>query len=122
MKHGKVAALNVVEGGDTLTGTQGADIFVIREGYGDIVVEGFQPGIDRVMTDYNSYSDIVKLTGRWYDGLTFDDFTGQTHYTINAVDANSDGATDTLISINEDTIVLLGVAPDQLFSAALMGG
>lgn len=118
----KAAALNVVEGGDMLSGTSGADVFILREGQGDLSVEGFQPGVDRVMTDFNSYSDITGPLGRWHDGQTFDDFTGMTHYAISAVDANGDGITDTRIDVNADSITLLGVAPDMLGSASLMGG
>lgn len=115
-------AFNLVEGGDLLIGTRGVDRFVLREGQGDIMVEGFQPGTDKVLTDFNSYSDVVKLTGQWFDGLEFTDFTGQTHYTIFAVDANNDGITDTRIQVNEDSITLLGVAPTDLYSGSLMGG
>lgn len=121
-KGKKVVELNLVEGGTTLIGTAEADKFVLREGYGDITVEGFQPGTDRVMTDFNSYSDIVKLTGQWFDGLEFTDFTGLTHYSISSVDANLDGITDTRIDVNNDSITLLGVAPSDLFSPSLMGG
>jgi hypothetical protein len=115
-------ALNLVEGGDILLGTAQADQFVLRAGDGDIVVEGFEAGVDRVMTDHNSYSDVVKMTGQWYDGLTFTDFTGLTRYTITAVDANLDGITDTRIQVNNDSITLLGVAPEENYSATLMGG
>jgi hypothetical protein len=118
----KAKKLNLIEGGDTLIGTPTADQFALREGDGDITVEGFQAGIDRILTDYNSYSDVVKMTGQWYDGLTFTDFTGLTHYTITAVDANGDGITDTRIQVNNDSITLLGVGPDSLYSGSLMGG
>lgn len=121
-KKKAATSFNMIEGGDVLVGTAGADKFVLREGQGDLTVEGFQPGIDRVLTDFNSYSDIVKFTGRMYDGLTFTDFTGLTHYTVSAVDANADGIIDTRFDVNEDSITLLGVSPDQLFSGALMGG
>lgn len=120
---GKTAvAFNIIEGGDALVGTAGADKFILREGDGNVTIEGFQAGVDRVMTDFNSYSDIVGPLGRWHDGQTFDDFTGLTHYTISAVDVNGDGVTDTLISVNDDSIALLGVSIDSLGSASLMGG
>jgi hypothetical protein len=122
MKGGKKKALSLIEGGAVLVGTADADQFALREGDGDITVEGFQAGIDRILTDYNSYSDVVKMTGQWYDGLTFTDFAGQTHYTITAVDANGDGIADTRIQVNEDSITLLGVGPDSLYSGSLMGG
>jgi hypothetical protein len=121
-KGKKAAELNPIEGGDVLIGTSGADIFILREGQGDLTVEGFQPGIDRVMFDFSSYSDVLGPLGRLYDGLTFDDFTGGTHFVVSAVDANGDGITDTRFDANEDSITLLGVGPDLLFSGSLMGG
>lgn len=103
-------------------GTRGADIFILREGDGDLTVEGFQPGTDRVMTDFNSYSDILGPLGFHYDGQQFYDFTGLTHYSFSIVDANADGIADTRIDVNDDSITLLGISPNQLTSASLFGG
>lgn len=113
---------NLVEGGDTLIGTAAADVFVIREGDGDKIIEGFEAGKDRILFDFNSYSDIVGPLGYRYDGQEFSDFTGQTHFSIHAVDLNSDGLTDTRIDVNDDSITLLGIAPNDITSAAFMGG
>jgi len=38
------------------------------------------------------------------------------------VDVNGDGLTDTVLSANNDSITLLGVAPDQLWGSCLFGG
>jgi hypothetical protein len=116
----KAVVLNVVEGGDVLIGTAEADKFVLREGDGDVMVEGFGAG-DKLLFDFSSYSDVLGF-GQMYDGREFYDFTGGTHFLVSAVDANSDGAVDTIISANEDSITLLGVAPDSLASGAFMGG
>jgi len=43
-------------------------------------------------------------------------------FTISASDYNGDGRMDTVITANEDSIVLLGWAPDQLMGWSLMGG
>ena len=112
----------LIEGGDILTGTHNADIFVLREGQGDITVEGFQPGTDRILFDFSSYSDILGPLGYHHDGDRFTDFTGGTLFAISALDANGDGITDTRITANNDSIILLGVSPDSLTSASLFGG
>lgn len=120
---GKGKKINLAEGGDTLVGTAGADQFVLREGQGDLIVEGFdRTDGDRVLFDFSSYSDVLGPLGFLHDGQQFRDFTGQTLFTVSAVDANGDGITDTRIQANEDSITLLGVSPDSLTSAALMGG
>jgi hypothetical protein len=118
----KAVKLNAIEGGDTLIGTAAADQFVLREGQGDIVVEGFEAGKDKILFDFNSYSDVLGPLGFLSDGQEFTDFTGGTHFTVSAVDANGDGLTDTRIDANSDSIIILGVAPDSLSSGSLMGG
>ena len=112
---------NVIEGGDTMIGTAAADIFVLREGHGDIVVEGFEVGKDKVLADFNSYSDVFGPLGFFSDGQTFTDFTGQTNVLVDYADFNSDGLTDTRLTFNdEDSITLLGVG--LIGSGSLMGG
>lgn len=119
----KAVKLNAIEGSGTLVGTEGADQFILREGQGNLVVEGFQVGIDRILFDFNSYSDAFGPLGRLSDGLQFSDFTGLTHVSVSASDVNGDGITDTTFLVNDsDSITLLGVAPDSLFSGSLMGG
>jgi Ca2+-binding RTX toxin-like protein len=109
-------------GDDALTGGAGADKFVLRAGGDHDVVTDFNPADgDRVMFDYGSYSDILYL-GQLHDGQTFQNFTGAATFTVSAVDVNHDGITDTLISVNGDSIALLGWSPDQLWGWSLMGG
>jgi Ca2+-binding RTX toxin-like protein len=109
-------------GNDVLTGGAGADKFALRAGGGHDIVTDFDPaGGDRVLFDYGSYSDILYL-GQLHDGLAFDNFIGTAHFTISATDVDGDGITDTLISVNDDSIALLGWSPDQLMGWALMGG
>jgi hypothetical protein len=128
------ASSDVVEGGrgndfldggagnDTLIGGDGADTFVLRSGGGHDVVTDFNPAAgDRVMLDFGSYSDILYL-GALHDGLSFSNSTGTAQFTISASDYNGDGHTDTVITANQDSIVLLGWAPDQLMGWSLMGG
>lgn len=130
-----------IEGGqgfDMLTGGEGRDTFVVRQGddsvdwvtdfqFGDTDPQGGYDPDDRVLFDFNSYSDIAYLGGL-YDGLEFYDFTGQTRFNITAVDANSDGITDTQIMATDvasgDTagIILLGWTPEDLTGAAIAGG
>lgn len=117
-------ATRVVEGGegdDLLVGSQARDIFVMRAGDGHDTVRRFEPGEDRVMFDVDhAYSDIMYM-GPLYDGLTFETFTGLA-VNVEALDANGDGETDTKISAGDVSITLLGVAPDELTGATLMGG
>ena len=109
-------------GNDTLTGGDGADTFVLRSGGGHDVVTDFNPAAgDRVMLDFGSYSDILYL-GKLSDGLSFSNSTGTAQFTISASDYNGDGKVDTVITANEDSIVLLGWAPDDLMGWSLMGG
>ena len=107
-------------GNDTLTGGDGADKFVLRSGGGHDVVTDFNPAAgDRIMFDYGSYSDILYM-GQLHDGLSILSATATFH--VSAVDYNHDGKMDTLISVNDDSIALLGWSPDQLYGWSLMGG
>jgi Ca2+-binding RTX toxin-like protein len=109
-------------GNDTLVGGAGADTFVLRSGGGDDVVSDFDAASgDRVMFDYGTYSDIM-VFGRLYDGQTWQNFDGSATFSVSASDVNGDGAVDTVISANEDSITLLGVAPDELWGNCLFGG
>lgn len=128
------AATDVVEGGrgndsldggtgnDTLIGGAGADTFILRSGGGHDVVADFDSASgDRIMFDYGTYSDIM-VFGRLADGQTWSNFNGTAQFSVNAADVNGDGVMDTVISANEDSITLLGVAPDQLWGNCLFGG
>jgi hypothetical protein len=118
----KAVKLNAIEGGSNLVGTEAADQFVLREGQGNIVVEGFGIG-DKILFDFNSYSDVFGPLGRLSEGLEFSDFTGLTNVKVSASDVNGDGIADTTFLVNDsDSITLLGVAPDSLYSGSLMGG
>jgi Ca2+-binding RTX toxin-like protein len=109
-------------GNDTLVGGAGADTFVLRSGGGDDVVSDFDAASgDRVMFDYGTYSDIM-VFGRLYDGQTWQNFDGSATFSVSASDVNGDGAVDTVISANDDSITLLGVAPDELWGNCLFGG
>ena len=109
-------------GNDILTGGDGADTFILRSGGGDDVVTDFNAAAgDRVMFDYGTYSDFM-VFGKLSDGQSWTNFDGSATFTVHAMDANGDGVTDTVISANDDSITLLGVAPDQLWGNCLFGG
>jgi Ca2+-binding RTX toxin-like protein len=109
-------------GNDTLTGGDGADTFILRSGGGDDVVTDFNAAAgDRVMFDFGTYSDFM-VFGRLSDGQSWTNFNGSATFTVAAADANGDGLTDTVISVNDDSITLLGVAPDHLWGNSLFGG
>jgi Ca2+-binding RTX toxin-like protein len=109
-------------GNDTYTGGAGADTFVLRSGGGHDVVTDFNPAEgDRVMFDYGTYSDVMFL-GALSDGQTWQNSTGTATFTVSASDYNGDGITDTTITVNSDSITLLGWSPDQLYGWALQGG
>lgn len=101
-------------GNDTLTGGRGHDTFTLRAGDGNDIVTDFQPGIDRIMFDSETgvYDGILPPLGYLYDGQTFSNSQNTASWTVSAVDANSDGITDTLIQMSTgDSITLLGIAP-----------
>ena len=109
-------------GNDTLTGNEGADVFVLRSGGGDDVVTDFNAAAgDRIMFDYGTYSDVM-VFGRLSDGQTWQNFTGSATFNVSASDVNGDGVVDTVISVNEDSITLLGISPDQVSGSSLFGG
>jgi Ca2+-binding RTX toxin-like protein len=115
-----------IEGGagdDVLIGSAEADRFMLREGGGDDVIEGFQVGVDRLGFDFSSYSDVLGFGTDIQDGTVITDFSGQTSILVQSVDVNGDGITDTMFTVNgADSIALLGVAPDDLASGSLFGG
>jgi Ca2+-binding RTX toxin-like protein len=109
-------------GNDTLIGGTGADTFVLRSGGGHDVVTDFDAASgDRVMFDYGTYSDVM-VFGRLADGESWSNFNGTAHFSVAAADVNGDGLTDTVLSANNDSITLLGVAPDHLWGSCLFGG
>ena len=114
--------LDASSGNDTLNGGAGADTFVLRSGGGHDVVSDFNPGEgDRVMFDYGSYSDVLYF-GQLHDGLSWENSIGTATFTVSGADYNGDGVGDTMIAANNDSIVLLGWSPDQLYGWSLIGG
>lgn len=105
---------------DAFIGTRGADTFTLHEGDGNLVVEGFQVGVDNLMLVFHSYSDVLGPLGYFRDGQQFDDFTGQTHIAVTIADLNDDGRLDTRFTVGGDSITLLGVS--GMTTGDLMGG
>lgn len=113
-------AIQTVDG--TLVGTDGVDAFVLRAGDGDVVVSGFVGSAgDYIMFDFGTYSDYM-IFGRLWDGRTWENFLGTAVFSVSASDVDGDGLTDTTISVNGDSITLLGLSPEQVSGWSLHGG
>jgi len=116
------------KGDDTITGGEGGDLYVFRSGDGNDTITDFGSG-DRFLFDIGgSYSDQIAF-GTIHDGDVFTTFTGGATFSFDAIDANGDGVTDTLITAadNNDptqsvTVTLLGVDPDSLLWSQFAGG
>jgi len=117
--------IDMIEGGrgnDSLDGGAGNDTLVVRSGGGNDVVSDFDAASgDRVMFDFGTYSDIM-VFGRLSDGLSWSNFDGSARFSVAAADVNGDGLADTVLRANNDSITLLGVAPDALWGNCLFGG
>jgi Hemolysin-type calcium-binding repeat (2 copies). len=115
--------IDVTDGNDTAR-----DTVAFRTGDGHDQVAGFTPGEDKIMIDTGShtYSDVFDFgagNGTLYDGEVLTNWTGTAHLFVSAVDPNNDGITDTRLTLDSgDYIDILGVAPDQIFNADIMGG
>jgi hypothetical protein len=104
------------------------ELFVLREGYGNHIVSGFdkydsskkKDTYDLIMLDFESYSDFL-VWGSLYDGQEIITFTGLS-IKIQQIDANGDGQPDTKISVKEDSLILLNVKPNEIRNWQLMGG
>lgn len=116
---------DVLDGGagnDTLTGGGGADTFVLRSGGGSDTITDFDAySGDRILFDFGTYSDYM-TTGALYDGETWNNFNNTATFTVHAADVNRDGVLDTVITVNNDSITILGWAPEQMSGAWLIGG
>ena len=114
-------------GNDVLTGGGGGDTFVFRANGGHDVVTDFNASQgDRVMLDSKTGvydGQVGGHLGALYDGMQVINSQGTLIATINAVDANGDGVTDTQFAMAcGGTLTLLGVDPSNLYSGMLFGG
>jgi len=108
-------------GNDTLTGGRGADNFVFGARSQLDMITDFNPAEgDRIVLDLGGSANKAVYSGQLWDGLSFDTVGGTC--SVSCVDANGDSVMDTQISINGNSIFLLGCEPDQLYGWAIMGG
>lgn len=107
--------------------TRAIELFVLRAGYGHHVIQNFDKYdptkkrdlFDKLLFDYGSYSDIMYL-GRLYDKQIINSLAAS--FYVEAVDINSDGQTDTKISVGNDSVTILNCSPSDLYGWQLMGG
>ena len=114
-------------GNDFLTGGGGGDTFVFRANSGHDTVTDFNAAQgDRVMLDSQTGvydGQVGGHLGALYDGMQVVNSQGTLLATINAVDVNNDGVTDTQFAMAcGGTLTLLGVDPSSLYSGMLFGG
>ena len=108
-------------GNDTLTGGRGADTFVFGARSQIDMITDFNPAEgDRVLLDLGGSADKAAYSGQLWDGLSFSTVGGTCN--VSCVDANGDGVMDTQISINGNSVFLLGCQPGELYGWAIMGG
>ena len=114
-------------GNDFLTGGGGGDTFVFRATGGNDVVTDFSAAQgDRVMLDSQTGvydGQVGGHLGALYDGMRVVNSQGTYLATINAVDVNNDGVTDTQFAMAcGGTLTLLGVDPANQTRGMLFGG
>jgi hypothetical protein len=110
---------------DILTGKKGGDTFVLRANGGDDVITDFNIRDDQLLFDSGTgvNDGVLPPLGHLEDGQVFSNSQGTASWTVQAVDANGDGITDTLITMSTGgSITLLGVAPEELASGHIFGG
>ena len=89
--------------------------FALKRGDGNKVFTGFNPDTDRILFGYGSYADTM-TEQPIADDTTFTNEGRTATWHIRA-----DGG-DTLITVDADTVRLVGVTPDQLRGWNFRGG
>ena len=115
-------------GDDSMTGGGGRDTFVLRANGGDDVITDFAVGgnCDYIMLDsqtgvYDGY--LGSHWGQFSDGMEIYNSQGTLVATVNSVDQNGDGVTDSQFTMASGaTLTLLGVDPTDLNGYMLFGG
>ena len=114
-------------GNDVLSGGAGSDTFAFRANSGNDVVTDFNAAQgDRVILDSQTGvwdGQLGGFLGSLYDGQQLYNSQGTLVATVDAVDQNGDGITDTqFVMASGATLTLLGVDPANLTSGMLFGG
>ncbi len=108
-------------GNDVLTGGAGGDVFVMSAKGGEDTITDFNAAEgDMIVFSYNTALDAM-FVGSLYDGMQWTSDSGGACYVAGG-DYNGDGVYDTEIYVNDCSITLLGVSPDELTGQMLLGG
>lgn len=89
--------------------------FTLKRGEGNKVFKGFDPITDRITFDFGSYVDPM-FEGSVGDNTTFTNDGRTATWYVRAI------GDDTLITVDADTILLVGVKADELRGWNFVGG
>ena len=117
-------------GDDFIISGKGNDFIYLSNGGGVDTVLDFDPKHDTLLFDIGNdlENSVLPPRGSLFDGQVFSNKRGDAIFEVHAVDANGDGVMDTRIDAfgtefgDQQSLILLGVAPSDLNASNIIGG